>query len=152
MGELRIQNMKVGEKHVTSAKMVTRTDVDTFCSASGMLHPIFLSDDYVKSDEASQKIGLKGSVVPGQLTYAIMLGNLARERIIEDVIVQLGSNDVRWPAPAYPYDMLRTEIEITNNRTTKAGDSVIVDYNWQVKNQNDAVVIEGKNTCMFKKK
>jgi acyl dehydratase len=59
---------------------------------------------------------------------------------------------VKWPAPAYPYDMLRIEIEITGNRTTKTGDAVIVDYRWEVKNQNDAVVIEGNNTCMFKKK
>lgn len=152
MGQLRIQNMKVGDKYVTPARMVTKTDVETFCSITGMLHSLFLSDDYVKSDEASQKLGLRGSVVPGQLSYAIMLGNLARDQIIDDVIVQLGANNVRWPAAAYPYDMLRTEIEITGSRTTKAGDSVIVDYRWQVKNQNDAVVIEGDNTCMFKKK
>jgi len=144
--------MKVGDKYVTPARMVTKTDVETFCSITGMLHSLFLSDDYVKSDEASQKLGLRGSVVPGQLSYAIMLGNLARDQIIDDVIVQLGANNVRWPAPAYPYDMLRTEIEITGSRITKAGDSVIVDYRWQVKNQNDAVVIAGDNTCMFKKK
>ena len=152
MGQLRIQNMKVGDKYVTPARMVTRTDVETFCSITGMMHSLFLSDDYVKSDEASQKLGLRGSVVPGQLSYAIMLGNLACDQIIDDVIVQLGANNVRWPAPAYPYDMLRTEIEITGSRITKAGNSVIVDYRWQVKNQNDAVVIEGDNTCMFKKK
>lgn len=152
MGQLRMQNMKVGDKYVTPARIVTRTDVETFCSITGMMHSLFLSDDYVKSDEASQKLGLRGSVVPGQLSYAIMLGNLVRDQIIDDVIVQLGANNVRWPAPAYPYDMLRTEIEITGSRTTKAGDSVIVDYIWQVKNQNDAVVIEGNNTCMFKKK
>jgi len=152
MGQLRIQKMKVGDKYVSSAKLVTKTDKEIFCSVSGMMHSLFLSDDYVKSDEASQKIGLQASVVPGQLSYAIMLGNLVRDRILDDVIVQLGSNNVRWPAPAYAYDMLRTEIEITGNRITKAGDSVIVDYIWQVKNQNDAVVIEGINTCMFRNK
>ena len=152
MGQLRIQNMKVGDKYVTPARIITKTDVETFCSITGMMHPLFLSDDYIKSDEASQKIGLQASVVPGQLSYAIMLGNLLRDQIIDDVIVQLGSNNVKWPAPAYPYDMLRTEIEITGNRTTKTGDAAIVDYKWEVKNQNDVVVIDGNNTCMFRKK
>ncbi len=151
MARLPIQNMKVGEKHVTPARMVTKTDIEAFCSVTGMIHPLFLSDQYVKSDEESQKIGLKGSVVPGQLLYAIMLGNLLRDGTIDDVIVQLGANNIRWTAPAYPYDMLRTEIEITGNRVSKEG-RAIVDYNWQVKNQNDVVVVEGKNTCMFKKK
>lgn len=152
MPRLPIQNMKVGDKHITPAKMVTKTDIETFCSVTGMLHPLFLSDQYVNSDEESQKIGLKGSVVPGQLAYAIMLGNLLRDETLDDVIVQLGANNIRWPAPAYPYDMLRTEIEITGNRVTKEGKKVIVDYKWQVKNQNDVVVVEGNNTCLFKKK
>jgi len=151
MARLPIQNMKVGEKHVTPSRMVTKTDIETFCSVTGMIHPVFLSDQYVKSDEESQKIGLKGSVVPGQLSYAIMLGNLLRDETLDDVIVQLGANNIRWTAPIYPYDMLRTEIEITGNRVTKEG-RAIVDYNWQVKNQNDVVVVEGNNTCMFKKK
>lgn len=153
MGELRIQNMKVGEKYVSSTrKMVTKTDVETFCTISGMLEPLFLSDDFVKSDERWKKMGLKGAVVPGQLTYAIMLGNLASDGLLKDVIVQLGGNNIRWPAACYQYDILRTEGEITGSRTTKAGDSVIVDYHWQLKNQNDVVVIEGDNTCMFRKK
>lgn len=151
MARLAIQNMKVGEKHVSPARMVTKTDIEIFCSVTGMIHPLFLSDQFVASDEESQKIGIKGSVVPGQLSYAIMLGNLLRDGTLDDVIVQLGANDIRWTAPAYPYDMLRTEIEITGNRVTKEG-RAIVDYNWQVKNQNDVVVVEGKNTCMFKEK
>ena len=152
MGTLRIQHMKAGDKYVSSARMVSRTEVETFCAVTGMRGPLFLSDEYVKSNEESQKIGLKGSVVPGQLSYAIMLGNLLRDEILDDVIVQVGSNNVKWPAAAYPYDMLRTEIEITGNRTTKMGDAAIVEYKWEVKNQNDVVVIEGNNTCMFKKK
>ena len=151
MARLAIQNMKVGDKHVSAARMVTKTDIEIFCSVTGMIHPLFLSDQYVASDEESQKIGIKGSVVPGQLSYAIMLGNLLRDGTLDDVIVQLGANNIRWTAAAYPYDMLRTEIEITGNRVTKEG-KAIVDYNWQVKNQNDVVVVEGKNTCMFKGK
>ena len=98
MGALRIQKMKVGDKYVSSSRMVSRTEVETFCSVTGMGSPLFLSDEYVKSDEDKQKMGLKGSLVPGQLSYAIMLGNLGRDQILADVIAQLGANNIRWPA------------------------------------------------------
>ena len=56
MTEKRIQNMEVGDRFVTPARMVTRTDVETFCSISGMTHPLFFSDKYVKADEERGKI------------------------------------------------------------------------------------------------
>lgn len=146
MTELRIQNMKVGDKFVTPARMVTKTDVETFCSLTGMMHPLFLSDKYVKTDEEREKVvKLESALIPGQLSFAIFMGNMLTSHILDDVIVQLGTNNMRWPAPAYHYDMLRTEIEITGNKTTKAG-SIIADFDWWVKNQNDAVVCEGHNT------
>lgn len=150
MSELRIQRMKVGDKYISPARMVTKTDIETFGTLTGMLHPLFLSDAAVKSDGAWQKVGLKGSVVQGQLSYAIALGNLFREQIIDNVIVQLGATNLRWPAPCFPYDILRTEIEIKGRRTTKDGDRVVVDYKWQLKNQRDEVVAEADNTCMFR--
>ena len=149
MPELRIQDMKVGEKFVTTPRIITKTDIETFCSVTGMLRPSFLSDAYVKSNKARQAGGLKGSIAPGQLQMSIMLGNLIRSGLIEDAVFQLGTNNVKYTAPVYPYDMLRTEIEITGKRITKSGDRAIIDYKWKVKNQDDVTVIQGDNTCMF---
>jgi len=151
MEKLRLQRMKVGDTYVSPSRMVSRTDVETFCNVTGMKAPLFLSDDYVKSDEESKKFGLKGSILPGQLTYAVFFACLGSEGLVDDVIMQLGANDLRWPAPAYPYDSLRAEVEVIGNRTTKAG-NIVVDYKWQVKNQNDVVVMEATNTCMFRNK
>jgi acyl dehydratase len=80
----------------------------------------------------------------------IFLGNLITDGLLDDVIFQLGTNNVKYLAPVYPYDMLRTEIEITGNRVSKSGTQVIVDYTWAVKNQSDITVEQGENTCMFK--
>ena len=150
MPELRIQHLKVGDKFVTPPRIITKTDIEIFCTASGMTHPLFSSDDYIKSSKSHQAIGLKGSVAPGQLLMGIFLGNLFSAGLLDDVIVQLATNNVRYTAPVYPYDMLRTEIEITGNRITKSGEQVIVDYKWEVKNQDNVTVIQGANTCMFK--
>ena len=146
MTELRIQKMNVGDRFVTDPQIITKSDVESFCSLAGMKHPLFLSDQYVQTDEERGKvIKLESALIPGQLSFAIFMGNLLTSHILDDVIVQLGTNNLKWPAPAYHYDSLRTEIEIIDKRTTKAG-SIIVDFDWWVKNQNDSVVCEGHNT------
>lgn len=150
MGELRIQHMKVGDRFVSAPRVVTRTDIESFCAATGMVHPLFASNEWVKSSEAHQALGFKGSIAPGQLAQAVFLGNLVAAGLLDDVIAQLGTNNVKYLAPVYPYDMLRTEIEITGNRVSKSGKQVIVDYKWAVKNQDDVIVEQGENTCMFK--
>ena len=150
MGNLRIQHMKVGDKYVTSSRIVTRTEIENFCAATGMKLPIFASDEWVKASPEHQALRVKGSVAPGQFAMAIFLGNLITDGLLDDVIVQLGTDKVKYLAPVYPYDTLRTEIEITGNRVSKSGTQVIVDYKWAVKNQNDVIVEQGENTCMFK--
>lgn len=146
MTELRIQRIEVGGKFVTSPRIVTKSDVEQFCNISGMKMNLFVDDNYVKSDEERQKvIKLDGALIPGQLSYSVFMGNLVESGLLNDVVVQLGTTNLRWPAPAYHYDALRTEIEVTNKRETKAG-TIIVDFDWQLKNQNDVVVCEGHNT------
>ena len=150
MGNLRIQHMKVSDKYVTSSRIVTRTEIENFCAATGMKLPVFASDEWVKASPEHQALGVKGSVAPGQFAMAVFLGNLITDGLLDDVIVQLGTDKVKYLAPVYPYDTLRTEIEITGNRVSKSGTQVIVDYKWAVKNQNDVIVEQGENTCMFK--
>ncbi|MCK4243159.1 MAG: MaoC family dehydratase N-terminal domain-containing protein [Dehalococcoidia bacterium] len=151
MVDMRIQNMKVGEKFSTTPRVVTATDIETFCTLSGMVHPVFMSDSYVRSDTCSQAIGLTGRVAPGQLLLSIMMGSLMDSGILNDVVVQLGINNVKFTTPCYPYDMGHAEIEITGNRETKSGDRIIVDYKWQLVKQDGNPVVVGENTCMFKK-
>jgi len=150
MGNLRIQHPKVGDKYVSSSRIVTRTEIENFCAATGMKLPVFASDEWVKASPEHQALGVKGSVAPGQFAMAIFLGNLITDGLLDDVILQLGTDKVKYLAPVYPYDTLRTEIEITGNRVSKSGTQVIVDYKWAVKNQNDVIVEQGENTCMFK--
>ena len=146
MTDLRIQKMNIGDRFVTPPKMVTKTDIESFCSISGMSFPLFLSDDHVINDEERQLIvKLKGAIIPGQLSYSIFMGNLVNSHILDDVVVQLGTTKLRWPAPSYPYDQLRTEIEVVDKKNTKAG-TIIVDFDWWLKNQDDVVVCEGHNT------
>ena len=147
MSEMRLQRMEIGDKYVTSSHIVTTTDVEQFCTLAGMKLPIFLSDEYVKSDEERGKIvKLQGAIIPGQLSFAFFMGSVVSAHLVDDVIVQMATDRLKWPNPAYHYDELRTEIEITNKKTIKSGDAIVIEFDWRVKNQNDLVVCEGHNT------
>ena len=149
MTEQRIQRLNIGDKIVTPPRVITKSDIETFCAITGMVSPLFSSDAYVKSSKVHQEIGLKGAMAPGQLVMGIMMGNVVLTGAISDVIVQLATNNVKYTAPVYAYDLLRTEAEIMGKRVTKAGDRVIIDWKWEVKNQDNVTVIQGDNTCMF---
>jgi len=146
MTDLRIQQMEIGDKFATPSRIVTKTDIDSFCAISNMRFPLFLSDQHALDDEEiNQLVKLKGAIVPGQLSFAIFMGNLVNSHILDDVVFQLGTDGLKWPAPAYPFDELRTEIEVKNKKPTKVG-TIIIEFDWWLKNQDDVVVCQGHNT------
>lgn len=124
----RIQRMEVGEKFVSRPRIVTKTEIETLCMATGMIDP------------------LKGPV-PGQFLIDRAFGDLNTQ---QSDIVQLLQGEVKFNALVYQYDVLRTEMEIKSKRKTSSGDRVIVNYKWVLKNQDDVVCVEGENTCMYR--
>jgi acyl dehydratase len=146
MAEQRIQHLNVGAKFITRPKLVTGTDIDTFGAVTSMLHPLFLSEERVKQDPFAQAVGLKTRVAPGLMVSAVGLGQLLQSGLLDDVVVSMGTDKVRFTAPVYPGDMIHMEIEILSRRETKAGDRVISTYKWEIKNHDDVVVAEGENT------
>ena len=151
MAEVRIQRMKAGERFTTRPRVVTSSDIEVFCTLSGMVHPLFMSDSYISGDKYARALGFAGRLAPGQLLLSLMMGLLVNSGILDDVVVQLGINNVKFTAPCYAYDTVQTEIEIAGNRETKSGDRVIVDYKWQLVKEDHRPVVTGENTCMLKK-
>lgn len=61
----------------------------------------------------------------------------------------IGSNgvqDLRWLKPVRPGDTIRTEVEVQGKRPSSRGDRGYVDLLYQVKNQQDEIVIEMRST------
>lgn len=134
-----IQKMKIGDKIVTKSRVISRTDTELFAIATGAVEPMFLSA------EGAQAAGWKNQLVPGLLSYSIAVGLLIQSGFIADVKAYMGTDKMKFLAPAYPGDIIRVEAEVLSQKETKKGDW-ICSYKWTIKNQEDETIAEGENT------
>ena len=138
----KLQHLEVGDKFISMPGMITIPLLESFLSLIGIGHPLFLSDEY------AQSYGFKSRVSTGLLTFTYMMGLLWKSGLLHDGIY-LETNKCRHILPVYPGDMIRGEVEVLDKKLTSKGDRFIIHYKWQAKNQDDQIVSEGENTCMF---
>ena len=138
MAEKRLADREVGEKYVGSERrLITPTDLDTFCNITGMRGDAFLSD------EAAKTMGMKARVLPGAMSLAVLfylLGGFLGPAIFT------GLNNLKLLAPVHPYNKLRAEAEVLGKKVTSKGDRAFVTYSWSLINQDDVAVAQGENT------
>jgi len=140
--EKRIQALEIGDKFTTKWSPISEGLIESFVRLIGLDHPLFLNDEYAKN------LGFKSRVSTGLLTLAYVMGLLFRSGLLRDG-VYLGTDKCVHKLPVYPGDMIRGELTLLDKKVTSKGDRIIVNYQWQVRNQGDQVVSEGINTCMF---
>ena len=133
---------EVGYKYATGTRFITPTELDIFCDITG------IRDDMFLSDEAAKALGLERRVVPRVFIVAVLFALLEEEGLTSKGTL-LGMNNTRFNVPVCPYDRIRAEGELLNKRVASEGDRVTVTYSWFMKNQDDVVVAQGENTCIF---
>ncbi len=126
----------------TPSKPLTGTEVDLVSQLSGMDLPAFLDD------QAAKKWGFKCRVVPGAYLLSCVIGLLVRQGFLVDA-VWAALNDVSFKNPAYPGDIIHVENKVLNKKANSKRNSGFITYRWTLKNQDDLVLVEGTNTCMF---
>jgi len=142
--EKRLTDRDIGEKFVGShTRLITPTELDMFCSITGMRGDAFLSDEVARSR------GMKGRVLPGAMSLAILFSLLEEEFLRGPQgqgAIFTGLNNLKLLAPVYPRDRLRAEAEVLAKKETSKGDRVFVTYLWTLKNQEGVTVAQGENT------
>ena len=135
---------EVGYKFVTRSRMITSADCDIFVAIAGPREDILISDEIAKAK------GFKRKVVALSLALGIAWGLIFEEGLTPEATT-LGVEELRFPAPLYPYDTVRVEGEVIGKRESSKGDRIIVTYSWVLKNQDDAVVAQAEIAEMFAK-
>jgi acyl dehydratase len=142
--EKMLAERDIGEKYIGSrTRLITPTELDIFCTTTGMRGDAFLSDEVARSR------GMKSRVLPGAMSLAILF-SLLEEEFLRGPHGQgalfTGLNNLKLLAPVYPHDRLKAETEVLAKKETSKGDRVFVTYAWALKNQEDVVVAKGENT------
>lgn len=137
MAEKLVADRNVGDKFRGGSRVITGTELDMFCTISGMRLDAFLND------EAARSLGFKARVVPGPFVFAVVFGLLGE---LLNGHVHVGTDNMKVLAPLYLYDRVRVEGEVLRRKESSKGDRVFVTWLWAVKNQDDVVIAQGENT------
>ncbi|MEO8722903.1 MAG: MaoC family dehydratase [Sphingobium sp.] len=71
----------------------------------------------------------------------------------EASVAGAGMDELRWPRPVYPGDVLRCEVELLEKIESRSRPEVgIVKTRWQVYNQNEELVFTVLSTGLFKRR
>ena len=128
----------VGDKFDCGSRIITGTELDMFCTIGDLRLDPFLKD------EAAQELGFKARLVPGPFLFTVVFG-LAGDLLKDHVHV--GTNNLTVRGPVFPNDRIGLEVEILSKKEAKNG-KVFTTWGFALKNQEDAVVFQGENTCM----
>jgi len=137
MAEKLVADRNVGDEFRGGSRVITGTELDMFCTISGMRLDAFLND------EAARSLGFKARVVPGPFVFAVVFGLLGE---LLNGHVHVGTDNMKVLAPLYLYDRVRVEGEVLRRKESSKGDRVFVTWLWAVKNQDDVVIAQGENT------
>jgi len=145
MQSLFYEDFHVGQVFESPGRTVTDTDLSMFCMLSGDWHPVHSDEEYAKSTQFGRRI------VGGVFGIALVTGAMSRWGIFDDsVIAMLSIDDWRFHAPIFIGDTLMVTMTITEKRLTSSGQLGVIDRRFEISNQSDALVQEGRSACLIK--
>jgi len=137
------EDFELGQKFVTVSRTITEADIVLHSGLSGDYNLVHTDENFAR------QAGFKGRIAHGHLTLAILLGLESRLHLYERAIAFLGIDKLRFTAPVYPGDALRSDIEVIAKRETKNVEKGIITIRSMCKNQKGEVVLEGEFTYML---
>ena len=90
MAEKLMADRNVGDEFRGGSRVITGTELDMFCTISGMRLDAFLND------EAARSLGFKARVVPGPFVFAVVFGLLGE---LLNGHVHVGTDNMKVLAP-----------------------------------------------------
>lgn len=128
----------VGERFTSPARTMTEADVVLFAGLSGDFNPIHTDAIHAQGTPFGQRL------VHGPLVLGVALALFQRMGMTDGTaIALLGIDEWRFVAPVFIGDTIHVEVTIRDLRRTSRLDRGILFRNFEVLNQNGAVVQTG---------
>jgi acyl dehydratase len=140
------EDLRVGDRYQTRYRLVTPTDIDLFTSLTGLQAPLFLNEQYARD------LGFKTRLTPGLLVLPLALGGLYQLGLLDNIVAWTGLDRVKFIAPVYPHDPVRSIIEVIHKRETKKKERGLVIFKLLAEKESGETVIEGELTFLFRRR
>ena len=134
VSERYFEDLKIGDRFQSDSYQVTENGIVNF--AREFDPQIF----HVDGASAKQTM-FEGLIASGWHTASITMRLFVRTMSVPGAIIGLGVDELRWPNPVRPGDLLRVETEIVDLRQSRSKPSYgIIRLRNITKNQRDEVV------------
>lgn len=125
-------DLSLGDSQLTRARTITETDVVNWCALTGDW--FFLHSDA----EAAARSMFGQRIAPGMMVLAFS-GGLGVPPDSTAILANYGTDRIRYPRPTFIGDTVHLELEVVA-KEERDGSSGIVDFRWDVLNQNGETV------------
>jgi acyl dehydratase len=128
-------------------RTVTETDNLLFTALTHNPQPLHLDAEFCKTTEFGQIL------VNSMFTFALMVGVSVGDTTLGTTIANLGMEEVKFPAPVFIGDTLRTETRVLSRRESRSRpDAGIVVFEHRSFNQRGEEVAFCKRSALMKKR
>lgn len=104
------EDFEIGESYVTAARTITETDIVMHAMHSGDWQPHHTNEEFAKT------LPFKQRIAHGNMTFCISTGLIFQSSVENPNIMAYGYNKIRYPAPVFAGDTIKTEVKITDKQ------------------------------------
>lgn len=141
------EDYDIGETVRSGSRTITECDIVNFAGVSGDFNPLHMDEEFAMTTIHRSKIA------HGALIFSISTGLFNSMNFADgSTIANLGLNGMDYKEPVKPGDTIHLEIIVTGKRLTKNPGRGIVEFDVNVVNQRDEIVIIEKWKIMFQAK
>ncbi len=128
-------------------RTVTEADNVLFCGMTMNVARLHLDADYMAGTEFGRPI------VNSLFTLGLMIGMSVHNTTLGTTVANLGMTDVRFPAPVFPGDTLRTTTTVVSARESRSRpDAGIVTFRHEARNQQGVLVCSCERAALMLKR
>jgi acyl dehydratase len=128
-------------------RTVTDADNVQFCGMTMNVARIHLDAEYMAGTEFGRPI------VNSLFTLGLMIGMSVHNTTLGTTVANLGMTDVRFPAPVFPGDTLRTMTTVVSARESRSRpDAGIVTFHHEARNQRGVLVCSCERAALMLKR
>ena len=102
------EDFEIGETYVTPARIITETDIVMHAMHSDDWQPHHTDAEFCKTQP------FKKPIAHGNLTFSISTRLIFRSQSLNPNVMAYGYNKIRYPAPVFAGDTIKTEVKITD--------------------------------------
>ena len=104
------EDFEIGESYTTAARTITETDIVMHAMHSGDWQPHHTDAEFCKTQS------FKRPIAHGNLTFAVSTGLIFRAQSLNPNVMAYGYDKIRYPAPVFAGDTIKTEVKITDKK------------------------------------